>query len=228
MKESEIIEALSIDTVVFGFKDSGLYVLLVKRALSPDKGLWALPGGYIRYDESVEHAAHRILTDQTAVSNIYLEELKTFGQVDRFPLKRVITVGFYALVNMEIFELNKGEDVLDVRWFNVRRLPEKMAFDHRDIFDEAFKRLKHKVRHEPVGFSLLPRKFTLLQIKELYESILEIELDKSNFRKKLMKMNLLVACKEKQTNVAHRAARLYRFDEKVYNELLTKGFVFEM
>ena len=226
--KDKIIESLSIDTVVFGFENAELFVLLVKHAEGPSKGDWALPGGYIRYSESVEEAAYRILTDQTSVSNIYLEEMKTFGAVDRYPLARVITVAYYALVNKEIFNLTVGEGVSDAQWFNVHNLPKEMAFDHRDIFQEAFKRLKHRVQHEPIGFSLLPVKFTLLQIKQLYDCILERELDKSNFRKKLIRMNLLIPCDEKQKDVAHRAARLYRFDEQVYNNLQKKGFVFEL
>lgn len=223
----EIIEALSIDTVIFGFENAELYILLVKHAQGISKGKWALPGGWIKYNESVDDAAYRILTAQTSVSNIYLEELKTFGAVNRYPTTRVITVAYYALVRKSNFRLNPGPTESDVQWFNVHQLPE-MVYDHNEIFACGFKRLKHKVQHEPVGFNLLPRKFTLLQIKEMYEAILEKELDKSNFRRKLIKMNLLVPCNEKQTDVAHRAARLYRFDKKVYNQLLNKGFIFEV
>lgn len=223
----EIIEALSIDTVIFGFEKAELYVLLVKHAQGISKGKWALPGGWIKYNESVDDAAYRILTAQTSVSNIFLEELKTFGNVDRYPTTRVITVAYYALVNKESFKLNPGVSVSDVRWFNVHKVPE-LAFDHNDIVEYGFAHLKHKIQHEPIGFNLLPKKFTLLQIKELYEAILETELDKSNFRRKFIKMNLLIPCNEKQKDVAHRAARLYRFDESVYNNLLKKGFVFEI
>ena len=226
--EDKIIQALSIDTVVFGFENAELYVLLIKRGPGPAEGEWALPGGYIRYSESVDAAAYRILTDLTAVSDIYLEELKTFGEVDRYPGARVITVAYYALVNKEAFFIERGDGVAEVRWFKIHNMPKSMVFDHREIFDFAFKRLKHRVQHEPIGFSLLPVKFTLLQIKQLYDCILERELDKSNFRKKLIRMNLLIPCDEKQKDVAHRAARLYRFDEEVYNELLKKGFVFEL
>ncbi|MBL3655405.1 NUDIX hydrolase [Fulvivirga sediminis] len=223
----KVIEALSIDTVIFGFEASKLFVLLVKHGEGKYAGKWALPGGFIKYNESVDDAAYRILTDQTAVRDIFLEELKTFGEVQRYPDSRVITVAYYALVNKQNFELNAGASVSDVRWFDIHEVPH-LLFDHNDILSYGFSHLKHKIQHEPIGFNLLPRKFTLLQIKELYEAILEIELDKSNFRRKLIKMNLLVACNEKQKDVAHRAARLYRFDESVYNNLLRKGFVFEV
>ncbi len=223
----EIIEALSIDCVIFGFKDAELSVLLVKHGQGVSKGQWALPGGWIKYNESLDDAAYRLLTAQTAVKKIYLEQFQSFGDVDRFPGKRVITVCYYALVNIENFILQAGSSVSDVVWFNIRDIP-SMAFDHRKIFDRCFTHLQHKIQHEPIGFNLLPKKFTLLQLQELYEAILNQKLDKPNFRRKLMNMNLLVACNEKQKDVSHRAAELYRFDKKVYDRLLDKGFAFEI
>lgn len=223
----EIIDALSIDCVIFGFKEGVLYVLLVKHGQGITKGQWALPGSWIKYNESVDDAAYRILTAQTAVSKIFLEQFKTFGELNRFPVKRVITVCYYALVNIENFELHPGVTVSDAQWFNVNKIPQ-MAFDHKKIFVECFSFLKHKVKHEPIGFNLLPKKFTLLQLQELYEAILDKKLDKSNFRRKLINMNLLVSCNEKQNDVAHRAAQLYQFDKKVYHRLIEKGFSFEV
>ena len=134
---------------------------------------------------------------------------------------------FYALANIEKVELHAGSHVAEVAWFNIRKIP-KMVFDHNKILDSCFKHLQHKVQHEPIGFNLLPKKFTLLQLQELYEAILDQKLDKPNFRRKLIKMNLLVPCDEKQTAVSHRAAQLYRFDKKVYNQLIDKGFSFEI
>ena len=221
----EIIDALSIDCIIFGFKNSSLYILLVKHGQGITKGKWALPGGWIKYNESVDDAAYRILTVQTSVSKIYLEQFQTFGDVNRFPGKRVLTVCYYALVNTEDFELQPGITVSDAQWFDVKQIP-KMAFDHNYIFDKCFKFLQHKIQHEPIGFNLLPKKFTLLQLQELYEAILDKELDKPNFRRKLLKMNLLIACNEKQNDVAHRAANLFRFDKKAYDKLIDKGFSF--
>jgi hypothetical protein len=223
----EIIDALSIDCAIFGFKDAELSILLVKHSEGMAKGKWALPGGWIKYNESIYAAANRILVAQTAVENIFLEQFQTFGEVDRFPDKRVITVCFYALANIEKVELHAGSHVAEVAWFNIRKIP-KMVFDHNKILDSCFKHLQHKVQHEPIGFNLLPKKFTLLQLQELYEAILDQKLDKPNFRRKLIKMNLLVPCDEKQTAVSHRAAQLYRFDKKVYNQLIDKGFSFEI
>ena len=223
----EIIDALSIDCVIFGFKNSSLSVLLVKHGEGITKGHWALPGGWIKYNESLDKAAYRILTAQTAVQNIFLEQFFVFGEVNRFPIKRVITVCYYALVNIENFELHAGPTVSDVVWFNVKEVP-KMSFDHNKIFIKCFSHLQHKVQHEPIGFNLLPKKFTLLQLQELYEAVLEKKLDKPNFRRKFIKMNLLIPSKEKQKDVSHRAAQLYKFDKKVYDRLIEKGFAFEI
>lgn len=223
----EIIDALSIDCVIFGFKNAGLSVLLVKHGQGITKGQWALPGGWIKYNESLYSAAKRILIAQTGVENIFLEQFQTFGDINRFPDKRVITVCYYALVNIESFELQVGSSVSEVAWFNIRNIP-KMAFDHNKILTACFTHLQHKVQHEPIGFNLLPKKFTLLHLQELYEAILNQKLDKPNFRRKLIKMNLLVPCNEKQKDVSHRAAQLYRFDKKVYDRLIDKGFSFEI
>lgn len=222
-----IIDALSIDCLIFGFNDTGLEILLVRHAEGISKGKWALPGGWIRYDESVDSAANRILQDLTGVSNIFLEQFHTFGNVDRYPTKRVITIAYYALVKPENYQLTPGFTADDARWFNIHKVP-RLPYDHNKILKAGYEHLKHKVRHEPVGFNLLPKKFTLLQLQKLYEAILEQQLDKPNFRRKLMKMNLLVPCDEKQRDVSHRAAQLYRFDKKVYDKLLEKGFSFEL
>lgn len=223
----ERIDALSIDCVIFGFKNAELSVLLVKHGSGITKGQWALPGSWINYNESLDTAAYRILTAQTAVEKIFLEQFHTFGDLGRFPKKRVITVGYYALVNIENFELHAGPSVSEVTWYNIKSIP-KMAFDHNQILEKSFKHLQHKIQHEPIGFNLLPKKFTLLHLQELYEAILKQKLDKPNFRRKLIKMNLLVACNEKQKDVSHRAAQLYRFDKKVYHRLLDKGFSFQI
>jgi 8-oxo-dGTP diphosphatase len=222
-----IIDALSIDCLIFGFKKNELDVLLVQHGEGISKGKWALPGGWIKYNESADDAATRILRDLTNVSNIYLEQLQVFGKVDRYPNKRVITIAYYALVKPENYTLDPGFTAADVKWFKVGDVPD-MPYDHNEILTTGLKHLKHVVRHEPIGFNLLPKKFTLLQLQELYEAILEKKLDKPNFRRKLMKMNLLQPCKEKQTDVSHRAATLYRFDKKIYDSLTEKGFTFEL
>jgi 8-oxo-dGTP diphosphatase len=222
-----IIDALSIDCLIFGFKKSELDILLVQHGEGISKGRWALPGGWIRYNEGTDDAATRILNALTGVSKIYLEQLKTFGNVDRYPTKRVITIAYCALVKPEDYTLHAGFTAADAQWFKISDVPE-LPYDHAKILQQGLQYLKHKLQHEPIGFNLLPKKFTLLQLQELYEALLGKKLDKPNFRRKLMKMNLLVPCKEKQTDVSHRAASLYRFDKKIYDRLAEKGFTFEL
>lgn len=223
----EIIDALSIDCLIFGFRNSELDILLIKHAEGISKGRWALPGGWIRYNESIDAAANRLLTSLTGVSNIFLEQLHAFGEVTRYPGKRVITLAYFALINADNYSLSAGFTASDAKWFKIHEVP-RLPYDHNDILKAGFQYLKHKVRHEPLGFNLLPKKFTLHQIQKLYEAILETELDKPNFRRKLLKMNLLVPCKEKQRDVSHRAANYYRFDKRIYKKLKETGFTFEL
>lgn len=222
-----IIDALSIDCLIFGFKKGELDILLVQHGEGISKGKWALPGGWIQYDESVDESAYRLLKDLTGLSRIYLEQLKVFGEVDRYPQKRVITIAYFAMVKPDDYELHAGFTAADAKWFKISEVP-RLPYDHDKILRYGLKHLKHKVKHEPIGFNLLPKKFTLHQLQEVYEAVLGHKVDKPNFRRKLFNMNLLVACKEKQKDVSHRAANLYRFDKKIYNKLKEKGFVFEL
>ncbi len=220
-----IIDALSIDCIIFGFKDAELYILLVKHGTGVSKGKWALPGSWIKYNESLDAAASRILFSQTNLNDIYLEQFRSFGDINRYPDKRVITIAYYALVNIEKVSLQAGPTEEDLAWVKVKETP-RMVYDHNSILEECLIYLRHKIKHEPIGFNLLPPKFSLLQLLELYEAILDQKLEKSNFRKKFLKMNLLIDTKELQTAVSHRAATLYRFDENVYNRLTDSGFTF--
>ncbi|MGK7924721.1 MAG: NUDIX domain-containing protein [Spirulina sp.] len=220
--------AITVDCVVFGLDEQHiLKVLLVRRNLPPFKGQWALPGGFVRMEETLEEAALRELGEETGVRNIFLEQLYTFGEIHRDPRDRVITVTYYALVNLGEYQLAAATDVEEAAWFSIDRLP-PLAFDHETIFQTALKRLKGKLRYEPIGFELLPKKFPLSQLQKLYEIVLGQELDKRNFRKKILKMDLLIELDEKQKDVPHRAARLYQFDEKKYQALKQKGFNFEL
>lgn len=222
-----VIDALSIDCLIFGFKKNDLDILLVQHGEGISKGKWALPGGWIKYNESIDDSAHRILKDLTGVSNLFLEQLRAFGDTERYPSKRVITIVYYALVKPEDYKIHPGFTAADAQWFKLSSIP-TLPYDHAKILKAGIEHLRHKVRHEPVGFNLLPKKFTLLQLQELYEAILQKKLDKPNFRRKLMKMNLLEQCKEKQTDVSHRAANLFRFDKRIYDKLKEKGFTFEL
>ncbi len=223
----DFIDALSIDCLIFGFQRGELDILLVQHGEGISKGLWALPGGWIRYAESIDDSAYRILKALTGVSKIYLEQVKAFGHVSRYPTKRVITIAYYALVKPEDYTLHPGFTAADAQWFKVSDVPH-LPYDHAKILREGVQFLKDKARREPIGFNLIPKKFTLLQLQELYVVILGRKLDKPNFRRKILKMNFLERCKEKQTDVSHRAAALYRFDKKKYARLKEKGFVFEL
>lgn len=217
--------AVTADCVVFGIDEGALKVLLIQRQLSPFQHSWALPGGFVRMDETADEAALRELTEETGVHKVYLEQLYTFSAVDRDPRGRVITIAYYALAKLSDHRIRAATDAENVGWFEVHSLPE-LAFDHAEILAMAHSRLRGKVRYAPIGFELLPPKFTLTQLQSLYELILEQRLDKRNFRKKISSTGLVVETDEWETGVAHRAARLYRFDRRKYRQLVKQGFNF--
>jgi 8-oxo-dGTP diphosphatase len=219
--------ALTVDCVVFGLADTDLKVLLIERSLPPFQGSWALPGGFVELAESLEAAALRELQEETGIEQIFLEQLYTFGAVDRDPRERVVSVAYYALVNLSAHRVQAASDARRAEWFTVANMP-SLAFDHDQVLASALARLKGKVRYEPIGFELLPKKFTLTQLQNLYEMILGIALDKRNFRKRILNMDLLIALEETQKDVSHRAARLYQFDENKYQMLKQKGCNFEL
>lgn len=220
--------ALTVDCVVFGLdEDNLLKIMLIQRQLPPFQGQWALPGGFVRVEESLEEAARRELREETGIENVFLEQLYTFGNVNRDPRDRIVTVAYYALINLWEHRIKATTDASDAAWFPLKKIP-PLPFDHDHILATALARLKGKVRYEPIGFELLPKKFTLSQLQKLYETILEQELDKRNFRKKILKMEFLIALDETEQNVPHRAARLYQFDEQTYCQLKQKGFNFEI
>jgi len=219
--------ALTVDCVVFGFDEGELKVLLIQRGLEPFKGRWALPGGFVRVDETLDAAARRELAEEAGLQNVFLEQLYTFGAVNRDPRERVVSVAYYALVKMAAHETKAATDAADARWFPVSKAP-KLAFDHADILQTALARLKGKVRYEPIGFELLPPKFTLSDLQHLYEAVLETELDKRNFRKKVLGFGLLMPLRERQMVGRHRPAQLFCFDADRYEKLKRKGFNFEL
>src|SRR3954471_17355771 len=221
--------AVTVDCVVFGLDldAEDLKILLIQRSGKPFAGMWALPGGFVDMDETLDASAKRELQEETGIARLYLEQLYTFGDPGRDPRDRVITVAYYALVKLSDHTIKADSDAKDVAWFAVSDLP-KLAFDHAKVVDVALNRLKGKVRYQPIGFELLPAKFTLSQLQRLYEIVLERTLDKRNFRKKILGMGLLVELDEIQKDVAHRAARLYRFEKERYRELVKQGFNFEV
>lgn len=219
--------ALTVDCVVFGVESDELQLLLIQRDNEPFEGRWALPGGFVHPDESLEDAARRELEEETGVNKLYLEQLYTFGAVDRDPRERVVSVAYYALVKLSDHRVRAATDARAAAWFGVSDLP-RLAFDHDQIVDTALARLKGKLRYQPIGFELLPRKFTLTELQRLYEVVLERDLDKRNFRKKVLATGVLEELDEVQKDVSHRAARLYRFDKRAYERLLKSGFSFEI
>ena len=219
--------ALTVDCVVFGLDEKELKVMLIQRALAPFEGKWALPGGFVRTDETLDEAAQRELEEETSLRNVFLEQLYTFGAIRRDPRERVVSVAYYALVNLRDHPVQAATDARDAGWFGVHDVP-SLAFDHADILHMALDRLRGKLRYQPVGFELLPKKFTLSELQHLYELVLERDLDKRNFRKRVLAMDLLIETDEVQQDVSHRAARLYRFDERKYRRLAKAGFNFEL
>ncbi|MEO1449112.1 MAG: NUDIX domain-containing protein [Bacteroidota bacterium] len=223
----DIINPLSIDCVILSFEAPDLRLLLIQRNQEPKSGFWALPGGFIRYEEDIDAASKRILGELTGVSDLFMDQLGAFGAVDRYPLRRVVTLAYYAMIRPGKHQLQPGPEADAVAWHSTRNLPE-LPFDHQSIVDAALQRLQQQVRHRPIGFNLLPESFTLLQLQQLYEAILDRPFDKSNFRRKLRRMDLLVPLDRYEDGVAHRAARLHRFDPGRYEALCEKGFVFDL
>jgi 8-oxo-dGTP diphosphatase len=219
--------SVAVDNVVLTFGGKSLHVLLVKRANNPFKTSWALPGGFVDANESLEAAALRELREETGIRNAFIEQLQTFGAVNRDPRGRVISVAYYALVRESQARLAPGDEVSDVKWFEIGNLP-KLAFDHREIIAFAFSQLKQKFRFEPLCFELLPQEFTLTQLQRLYESVLETSLDKRNFRKKIVSLDLLRTSNEREHAENSRHPVLYKFDMTKFAQLSESGAKFTL
>jgi 8-oxo-dGTP diphosphatase len=237
---SELNPNLSTDCVIFGFDFEKLNVLLIDRGENhKNKGnRLALPGNLIYNDENLDMAASRVLNELTGLKNIYLEQVGAFGDPDRIskesdqewlksiraqPEARVITVAYYSLVKMEDYQPQASSFAKTVEWHRVDSITE-LAFDHFEIFQSALKKLKEKIKIQPIGFNLLPEKFTLGQLHKLYEAILEKPIDKRNFRRKIMKLDILTNLNEKQIGVPHKPSQYYKFNEINYKKLTESGF----
>ena len=218
---------LAVDAVVFGYAEQQLKLLLIRRNIPPFEGEWALPGGQVQPDESLETAVERELREETGIAIYYLEQLYTFGAPDRDPRNRVVSVAYFALVNPSQFELTAATDAADARWFPCHQLP-SLAFDHARIVAYALQRLRAKLTYEPIGLNLLDRDFLFSDLEKLYESILGRAIDRRNFRKKFLSFGILT-----ETNIRHsgqkgRPGTLFRFDVEQYQSLREKGFLFEI
>ncbi len=204
---------VAVDNCIFTVMEDRLQVLLIQMKKKPFTGKWALPGGLIGNRESLDTAASRILNEQTGVSDVYLEQLFTFGRPERDPLRRVVSVAYFSLIHPSGLELQTTSKYAAVRWWRVTEAP-RLAYDHKEILSYARQRLKWKVQYTNVIWSLLPRKFTLSELQKAYEAVLDRDLDKRNFRKKILSLGLIEPLGEKQAGGAHRPAMLYRFESR--------------
>jgi 8-oxo-dGTP diphosphatase len=220
---------VSVDAVVFGYiSREGLSVLLIKRDVEPFKGTWALPGGLVHDDESLEDAVQRELSEEAGISINYLEQLYSFGKPGRDPRNRVVSIAYYGLVKPDAFELNAATDANDAAWFNIKNLPQ-LAFDHTEIIGIAHNRLKSKILYEPIGFELLEEKFPFSELEKLYTAVLDRPIDRRNFKKKVMGYGFLEETTEKQSlEGAGRPGYLFRFNESKYFQLKKDGINFEI
>ncbi len=220
--------ALTVDCVIFGFDQTQeLRVLLIRRKHEPFQSHWALPGGFVEMDEDLDTAARRELQEETGLTDVFIEQLYTFGSPLRDPRGRVISVAYYALVNLNAHQAKAADDAEEAEWHKVFALPADLAFDHAQVMQMAIQRLQAKVRYQPIGFGLLPPQFTLSMLQKLYETILHRSLNKRNFRAKMLKMGILEPIK-RQEGVAHRPAVFYQFNPQKYQQLSQSGFIFEI
>ncbi|MDX1476553.1 MAG: NUDIX hydrolase [Saprospiraceae bacterium] len=219
--------SFSVDCVIFGYGDEGLKILLLECNLPPFIGSWSLLGDFVRHNEDIDTAAYRVLRHYTSLRDIYLEQVATFGETDRHPLARVITTAYYSLMKLSDYNNHVFTGGLRLKWFPIDALP-RLAFDHQGIIDACYTRLQKSLRERPIGFELLPRRFTLSQLQTLYEVVLNIELDKRNFRRKLRSLGLLVDTGTTQKDVSHRPAKLFSFDYATYRRRRSGGFQFEL
>jgi 8-oxo-dGTP diphosphatase len=219
---------VSVDAVVFGYdQEQEISILLIKRKFEPFQKFWALPGGLVKDDESLEDAVRRELKEEAGIDVNYLEQLYSFGKPDRDPRNRVISVAYFGLVRPADYQLSAETDAEDVAWFNIKKLP-RLAFDHKVILDMAIKRLRGKLAYEPIGFELLDKKFPFSDLEKLYQILLDRELDRRNFKKKIMSYGFLEELDEIVQKKSGRPARLFQFNKKKYFELKEKGYNFDI
>lgn len=219
--------AVTTDCVIFGFDAGELKLLLIERGIEPFKGKWAFPGGFLNMEENSDECARRELFEETGIENVFIEQLYTFSDVNRDPRGRVITVAYYALVKLSDYKIQAGDDAQSAKWFPISQVP-SLAFDHDRILRVALNRLRGKIRYQPIGFELLSEKFTLPELQNLYETVLEMQLDRRNFRKKILETGLLIDHQESVKGVPHKGAKYFSFDKKKYKELSERGFNFEI
>lgn len=206
--------AISVDCVIFGFDKNELKVLLIKSDLEEFKDHWSLLGDLVRPDENLDSASYRVLKDRTGLDDVYLEQVYTFGEVNRHPAGRVITTAYYSLINIKDHQPKLSDN--ELHWHPVNEIT-TLAFDHKTILDICLERLQSKIEEHPIVFNLLPEKFSLRELQNLYESILGVKMDRRNFRKKFFLMNWLEDVNELEQDVPHRPGKLYRFNSSKFS-----------
>ena len=212
------------DCVIFGFDGLSINVLLIQRGIDPFKGRWALPGGFVRMEESADEGARRELEEETGLTNAVMEQFHTFTDVNRDPRERVISIAYYALVRLS--DVRAGDDAAKAQWFAQDEIP-SLAFDHERILRTAVNRLKERICFEPIGFELLPEVFTMTELQNLYEAILGVKFDRRNFYNKMLKLGILSEAEPRPMNASRRVPSKYRFNREKYMELKQKGFRLE-
>jgi len=221
---------IAVDAIVFGYsKNEGVSILLIQRKYPPFKNAWAIPGGFVLADESLEEAVRRELREETGIEVNYLEQLYTFGDPNRDPRKRVISVAYFALVKSAKFQqLKASTDAENAQWFNFKELPD-LAFDHKTILNMAIERVRTKIRYQPIGFELLDRKFPFADLEKLYITLLDRDIDRRNFYKKMMALNILDETDEyAKSEGKGRPSKMYKFNQKRYEQLEKEGIHFEI
>ena len=216
--------AVTTDCVIFGFDGEELKVLLIERGITPYKGHWAFPGGFLNPNETTEEGARRELREETGLDSAHIEQLHTYSTPDRDPRERVITIAYIALVRIQ--DVRGGDDAADAGWFPVENVP-PLAFDHGEILRDALRRLRERIYFYPWGYELLPEKFTLKELQTLYEAVLGVQFDRRNFAKKMQRLDILTQLDETVWPTPKREAKLYSFNIEKYNELKKRGFKIE-
>lgn len=216
---------IATDCIIFGFDGENLKILLVKRNFEPRKGEWSLMGGFINDKETAEQAANRVLHNLTGLENIYLEQLKCYSEIEREPSARIISLTYYALINVDKdIQINEK---YDAKWFDLKHYPE-LIFDHNTMIEDAVSRLRYHASTQPIGFELLSKKFTMKDLQNLYEAIFDEKYDKRNFISKINSLGVFVKTDEKDMSSSKKGSFLYRFDEEKYNKKIASGFAFKI
>lgn len=219
---------VAVDSIIFGFNENEheLKLLLLKRQFPPEKGKWSLMGGFVAPDENLDNAAHRIVSQLTGLDNVYMEQLYTFGDVNRDTGGRIISIAYFSLIKINDHD-SKLVKKHGASWISLSEIPD-LIFDHPEMVNRALRKLRIRARTQPIGFELLPNKFTIPQLQRLYEAIYQVPFDKRNFRRKLLVMGLLEKLNEKEKETSKKGAFYYQFNQEKYEELLEKGFNFDL